>query len=156
MDAVKNWGGQNFHYYSQQGDDLGRRMENAFSLVFELGFDQVIIIGTDLPDIKAQVIDEAFDKFNSSDVVIGPSNDGGYYLLGMKSLHKELFSEIEWSSGSVFIRTISELEKSKVSYSLLDEMVDIDTAEDLNSWVSSASQNSPALILDFVKKNLSI
>jgi rSAM/selenodomain-associated transferase 1 len=101
LEAIKQWTGNEFKYRVQKGKDLGQRMLNAFKLIFENGYEKIVIIGTDAPDLSANHINLAIEKLDSNDVVIGPSNDGGYYLLATKKLHNQLFNEIEWSTDNV-------------------------------------------------------
>jgi rSAM/selenodomain-associated transferase 1 len=135
IELVKQWTENNFNYYSQQGSDLGLRMYNAFDYVLKKGYKKVIIIGTDAPDISMNIIQSAISVLDNYSVVIGPANDGGYYLLGFKSKLVDLFSGIEWSTDSVFDNTIEKLNNSKIKYFMLGELTDIDTMEDLQYWL---------------------
>ncbi len=135
IEQVMNWAGNNFNYYSQQGNDLGLKMYNAFETVFKKGYKKVIIVGTDAPDVSMNLVQSVISVLDNYSVVIGPANDGGYYLLGFKSKLIDLFSGIEWSTNSVFDNTIEKLNRSKINYFMLDELTDIDTAEDLQNWL---------------------
>ncbi len=135
IEQVMQWAGKDFNYYSQQGDDLGLKMYNAFDTVFKKGYKKVIIIGTDAPDVSMKIVRSAISVLDNYSVVIGPANDGGYYLLGFKSKLIDLFSGIEWSTDSVFDDTIKKLNNSKIKYFMLDELTDIDTLEDLQNWL---------------------
>ena len=115
----------------QIGDDLGERMYNAFKDLFGQWAEKVVIVGTDCKELQADIIVEAYKKLNESDVVIGPANDGGYYLLGMNTLYKELFFNKVWSSENVLLDTILDLKKLNVKYELLPVLNDIDYKEDL-------------------------
>ena len=81
---VKNWLGREYRYIPQNGKDLGERMRNGFTEAFEMGFKKVVLIGSDIPDLALEFIEEAFITLNKSDAVIGPAFDGGYYLIGFK------------------------------------------------------------------------
>lgn len=116
----------------QQGEDLGQRMRTAFEEGFKKGYDRICLIGSDLPDISSQLIDQAFQSLAFMDTVIGPSVDGGYYLIGLKRLIPEIFENIEWSTNKVLEQTLEKLTKKKESYFLLETKNDIDTLEDLN------------------------
>lgn len=142
---IREWAGNKFSYYTQKGDNLGDKMYNAFKLIFEKGFKKVIIIGTDLPDINHEIIEEAFSYLETKDCVLGPSNDGGYYLLGFKKKTIDLFSDINWSSDSVLEKTEGKLTQIGATYFLLDEQIDIDTKEDLENWLThfDGSENHP-------------
>jgi rSAM/selenodomain-associated transferase 1 len=135
IEQVMQWAGNNFNYNFQQGNDLGLKMYNAFNTVFKRGYKKVIIIGTDAPDVSMKIMQSAISVLNDHSVVIGPANDGGYYLLGFKSKLIDLFSGIEWSTNSVFDNTIEKLNNAKVNYFVLDELIDIDTLEDLQNWL---------------------
>lgn len=125
------WNTSVFKKEIQQGNDLGERMKNAFTKAFENRFEKVIIIGTDGPQINENILENAFTKLNDYDIIIGPANDGGYYLLGMKKLHSFFFENIRWSTGSVLKETISRCQKNNLSYFLLPELIDIDEEKDL-------------------------
>jgi len=135
IEQVMNWAGNNFNYYSQQGNDLGLKMYNAFETVFKKGYKKVIIVGTDAPDVSMNLVQSVISVLDNYSVVIGPANDGGYYLLGFKSKLIDLFSGIEWSTDSVFNSTIEKLNNSKTHYFVVDELTDIDTLEDLQNWL---------------------
>jgi rSAM/selenodomain-associated transferase 1 len=120
-----------FSKHVQEGSDLGERMLHAFEKVFALGCKKVCIIGSDCYDLKSEMIERAFDELENNDVVVGPSIDGGYYLLGMKQLEKSLFIEKDWGTSTVLDDTISDIEKCSFSYAQLPVLNDIDTIEDL-------------------------
>ena len=116
----------------QVGEELGERMKNAFKDAFLVGdYQKVILIGTDCLEVTTSIIEEAYIQLSSHDVVIGPTKDGGYYLLGMKRPLSYLFENKEWSTDSVFLDTVSDLKKNKVSYSLLETLSDVDEEKDL-------------------------
>ena len=121
-----------FNKNLQQGDDLGERMENAFTELFELGYEQVLIIGSDLLDLSSDDVNKAYDYLNDNDVVIGPAEDGGYYLLGMKKLHSEVFKNKTWGTATVLKNTLNDL-KDSIIY-MLKELNDIDTFEDIKHY----------------------
>lgn len=150
-DLIEKWAGSNFIYYVQSGDDLGRRMTDAFKKVFELGAKKVLIIGTDLPDISAELIVTAAEELNNFDAVIGPAADGGYYLLGLKNNAPELFEKINWSTGTVFKETELKLRKLNLKYKTLKVMNDIDTKKDLISWTESTHSDAAGTLKMKVK-----
>lgn len=113
----------------QSGEDLGERMYNAFKSGFQKGYKKIIIIGSDIYDLNSETIEEAFAELENSDFVIGPAADGGYYLLGMKSISKEIFINKEWGTNSVLKDTLNNLRDKKVK--LLQIKNDIDIYEDL-------------------------
>ena len=115
----------------QQGADLGEKMMNSFKDIFQKGYTKAVIIGTDCPSLDEQIIRTAFESLNEKSVVIGPAYDGGYYLLGMKLLHKNLFQNIAWSTEIVFETTTAICNKFNLSYSVLPLLHDIDEEKDL-------------------------
>ena len=128
---IDSWSAYNVNKMQQSNGDLGNKMHTSFCDCFTLGFDKVIIIGTDCPEIKASHINEAFAALNHTDAVIGPAADGGYYLIGLKSPQLNLFTDIEWSSATVTQKTIEKLNDLSLSYTLLETLHDVDVVEDL-------------------------
>ncbi|HVV02674.1 MAG TPA: TIGR04282 family arsenosugar biosynthesis glycosyltransferase [Puia sp.] len=114
----------------QQGGNLGERMANAFQEVLQEQ-RQAVIIGTDCPELDAQTINQAFSCLASNDVVIGPAADGGYYLLGMKMFHPWLFTDIPWSTPTVFEDTVRRCRQHEVRHHLLPVLHDVDEEKDL-------------------------
>lgn len=123
--------GKTYEYRHQKGGDLGKRMYHAFVDTFAEGFEKVILIGSDIPQIDCSMIEEGFYKLEKSDAVIGPATDGGYYLIGFHKdkLSEDVFKEIEWGEKSVYRETIDKL--SILRYSTVESMSDIDYYEDL-------------------------
>lgn len=124
---------------NQQGKDLGEKMYNAVTYLYENHYNKIVLIGADSPDLPVEYISEAFSRLDSSDVVIGPSEDGGYYLIGMKRPEDYLFKDIPWGSPRVLEGTINILKKQKIPYSLLPEWYDIDNLETLNRYNKAIS-----------------
>lgn len=129
LEEEEGW--SQFDQRLQQGATLGVRMSNAFNEAFEEGTNKVIIIGTDCYDISSTIIAEAFDTLNDNDVVIGPAEDGGYYLLGMKKFHPDFFKNKRWSTETVFIDTLEEVKKLGLKHKNLQTLMDIDTEKEL-------------------------
>ncbi len=115
----------------QKGFDLGARMRHAFGMAFEDSYEKVVIVGSDLYDLKPTHIEDAFEALDDHDIVIGPSLDGGYYLLGMKELHSAVFENKVWGTNSVLKATLNDLKQQNVK--LLEALNDIDTFEDLKA-----------------------
>lgn len=113
----------------QFGVDLGAKMQNAFNQLFELGYKNCIIIGSDIFDFKDFHIQDAFYKLQFSDVVIGPAEDGGYYLLGIKKEIPSIFKNKDWGYSTVLSETLIDLVNYKIDF--LEVLNDIDTIEDL-------------------------
>ncbi|TAN13714.1 MAG: glycosyltransferase [Chitinophagaceae bacterium] len=132
------WDVPGYCKYVQQGDDLGERMEQAFETIFGLGYKKVVIIGSDCYELEPADIKIAFELLSErttsekgTSVVIGPANDGGYYLLGLLQILSEIFGGIQWSAPEVLKDTLHKLGELNKSYALLPELTDIDTASDL-------------------------
>lgn len=114
----------------QQGADLGERMQNAFTILFGMGYSQVVLIGTDCPEITPEIIDNALDCLNRNETVIGPAVDGGYYLIGMDKVLPQLFSQIPWSTDKVFNLTLERIKQENLSHYILPTLSDIDSEKD--------------------------
>jgi rSAM/selenodomain-associated transferase 1 len=123
------WSDRCFQKKLQKGNDLGERMQHAFEMAFKEGYEKVVIVGSDLFDLKSAHIENAFKTLENHNLVIGPSLDGGYYLLGMKVLHSAVFKNKQWGTDSVLETTLKNLEQENVK--LLEALNDIDTFEDL-------------------------
>ena len=123
------WENSLFEKKLQKGADLGERMHHAFDTAFNKGYKKVLIIGSDLFDLTSSLITSAFEALETYDISIGPSLDGGYYLLGMKKLQPEIFKNKKWGTDSVLENTLQDLKKQKIK--LLKALNDIDTLEDL-------------------------
>ncbi|WP_159019364.1 TIGR04282 family arsenosugar biosynthesis glycosyltransferase [Algibacter sp. L3A6] len=144
--AIKNINGDKRIYFSeavventwknnvkvvQQGDSLGDRMSHAFKQGFEDGYDRIVLIGSDLPDITESQINAGLQALKSNEVVFGPAEDGGYYLVGFSKFHDFVFQNKPWSQDNLLEETLSELKENRVSFSTLETLNDIDTFEDL-------------------------
>jgi len=120
-----------FHLNCQNGVDLGEKMANSFHDLFNKGFFRVVVIGTDSPTLPREYISKAFIDLNNADLVIGPSIDGGYYLIGFKEKVLPVFSPVEWGSNKVLLQTEELIKIHNLKLSLLPVHYDIDTIEDL-------------------------
>jgi len=115
----------------QRGADLGDRLTNCFADLFALGFESVAVIGADSPTLPGEYILDAFECFETDDdVVIGPAEDGGYYLIGMRKLHKRIFEDIPWGEAGVLDATVERAKEAELDLVLLSEWYDVDTPED--------------------------
>ena len=132
---VVRWLGDEHTLVPQMGNDLGDRMGNAFKEVFFQGFDRVLLIGSDIPDLPNRLIDEALAALKNYDAVLGPSHDGGYYVIGFRrnAFLPQVFSGITWGTPEVFEQTMGILRKANLSVYTLSVWRDIDTIADLNS-----------------------
>lgn len=134
--AFRTLFGENYRYFPQQGNDLGERMQQSFQQAFHSGLDKAVLIGSDLPDLPEHIVTTAFERLNRFDTVVGPSGDGGYYLLGFrqKTFFPEIFQGITWSTATVCAETLKKIEQEGYSVSLLPEWKDIDHYIDLQRF----------------------
>ena len=115
-----------------QGDgDLGARLSGAIEHVYALGYDRIAIVGSDVPGLSSRIGSEAFKSLSDADITIGPSTDGGYYLIGMSRPIPELFEDIPWSTNMVLKTTVKKARELGLTIELLDILDDVDTPEDL-------------------------
>jgi rSAM/selenodomain-associated transferase 1 len=131
VDRQDMWPDDLYQKQLQQGQDLGQRMQGAFEWAFEKQYGQVVIIGSDCPQLTTAIIEQAFAQLDTSKVVLGPAADGGYYLLGMTTLVPRLFNNKNWSTVTVLSDTLADLQILQLSYSTLPTLHDVDHAEDL-------------------------
>ncbi len=122
---------EKYQKHIQQGNDLGTRMLNAFYDGVEEGYEKVVLIGSDIPEISKKVIDDAFKKLDKEDVVVGPAEDGGYYLIGMKDVHPALFENKEYGHNKVLEELISSINESDLSFATTQKLFDLDTKDDM-------------------------
>ena len=123
------WTATNCKKQIQTKGDLGQKMLAAFQFGFSLGYQKILIIGSDLYSLRPKHIESAFEQLENYDVVIGPALDGGYYLLGLNFIIPKIFKQKQWSTSSVLKETLSDLKEFNVN--LLEPLNDIDTYEDL-------------------------
>ncbi len=126
-----NWSSDDFMKYVQKEGELGVKMEHAFETVLLQGYEQAMIIGSDCAELTSEIVENGFKLLTQNDVVIGPAEDGGYYLLGMKKLYREFFHAKQWSTESVCADTLKDIENLQLTYQLLPTLSDIDHEEDL-------------------------
>jgi rSAM/selenodomain-associated transferase 1 len=115
----------------QRGAGLGAALAGAFESHIQAGFDHVVLIGSDTPTLPASFLDDAYAALDRCEVVLGPSRDGGYYLLAMRRLHPTLFEDISWSTELVRDQTLERAEASGLRVQLLPPWYDVDTPQDL-------------------------
>ncbi|PJZ68984.1 transferase [Leptospira perolatii] len=145
--SFEDWGKNSPTKLIQQGSDLGEKMHNAFLHCFRNGARSAIIIGSDCPGLHSIHIMEAFRILEQNDAVLGPANDGGYYLIGLNQDVPSLFQNMEWSTNRVFAESLERLQWARKHVGILPKLSDLDTIEDLREWESkggfSWSKNSP-------------
>lgn len=131
--ADDNWNPLFYERRVQMGPDLGERMYRAFADGFAAGYEHICIIGSDCYELTREIIRQAFEKLEANDVVIGPAEDGGYYLLGLKCLNEALFTGKTWSTSSVLLDTLNNIKEAGQSVALLPELTDVDEEKDLRT-----------------------
>ncbi len=132
IDTDDYWNEKIYEKYLQSEGNIGDRMKDAIKQAFEQGAGKVVLIGSDTPEIDEIIIGKAFRSLDAHDIILGPANDGGYYLIGMKHPIAKLFDGKQWGGNLVMQETLQEIKELHLSYKLLPELIDIDTLEDLN------------------------
>ena len=110
-------------------------MSAAISIVLK-HHTKVVIIGSDCPKLSHDIIAKSFDSLDTTDIVVGPAKDGGYYLLGCKKVVDALFENIPWSTSMVLAQTIKKINDESLTFHLLEPLADIDTEEDWNRYIT--------------------
>lgn len=130
-------------YFPQKGNSIGEKMANAFEEMFAKGYEQVVLVGSDIPHILVSSIKQAFKDLENSDVVINPTTDGGYYLIGFNKLenYKEIFNIEKYGGEDVLTSTIAKIEDIKYSYTLGEKNFDIDVWSDLKALGNILDKN---------------
>lgn len=131
INDADSWDNNRYRKEIQKGEDLGERIRNAFAHLFAAGYTTVQVIGSDCYELTEEIIQSGFEKLAEAQVVIGPSVDGGYYLLGMQAPLKDLFCHKQWSTASVFADTVADIRSHSFSYALLPLLSDVDEAKDI-------------------------
>jgi rSAM/selenodomain-associated transferase 1 len=121
----------NWTVVPQHGGDLGERMSRLFEAAFAAGFERVVLIGSDSPDLPTGRVEQAFQRLLEYPVVIGPSSDGGYYLIGASRSIPPIFDDMPWSTSSLADCTIRRLGQAGIACSLLEPWRDVDDHADL-------------------------
>ena len=133
-----------FKLFAQKGGDLGQRLNNVFIEMLAKGYDAVSIIDSDTPDLPVSLVKQSFQTLMSErvDAVFGPCDDGGYYLVGMRRPHPELFQDIPWSTPAVLTITLERAAKLGIRTKLLPGWNDLDTFEDLIDFYAKHKNQS--------------
>lgn len=118
-----------FEVVAQLEGNLGEKMSHVFKTCFQKGFQKVVLIGSDIDGLEVRQLEEAFHALDTDDLVIGPTYDGGYYLIGMNNF-ADLFSDIEWSTSNVLFDSLQRAERLNKSVKLIEKLNDIDTFQD--------------------------
>jgi rSAM/selenodomain-associated transferase 1 len=157
--SVVRWLGTQNTYLPQTGTGLGERMENAFTQVFSEGFEKVLIIGSDIPNLPRSIIANALESLSTRDAVIGPSFDGGYYLIGFRhnTFSPAVFDHIEWGTDTVLFQTLKRFDKTHI-VQIMPLWRDIDNLLDIKGLlersVHTPFENSRTI--SFIKRSRKI
>jgi len=117
--------------FPQSEGDIGMKMHHSLRIAFANGYEKAAVVGVDIPDLLAQTIEKAFALLDGTDIVFGPTRDGGYYLVGMKRPHKEIFEGITWSTDKTLDETLKKTEELGLKTAFTETLYDIDTPDDL-------------------------
>lgn len=137
-----------WHLQSQGSGDLGERLELFFKTRFQAGNSKVVVIGTDSPTVPGSYLSQATRLLDSHDVVLGPTEDGGYYLVAAKEYVPPIFNGIAWSTERVWQQTIARLQDFRVKFAVLPTWYDVDNIEDLQRLrvELTATDQNPAVV----------
>lgn len=130
VDTHDDWPGRDFIKMVQIGEDLGERMALAFDRAFARHHRRVVVIGSDCPELTTEILRQAFAALETHEVVIGPTTDGGYYLLGLRNPQTTLFAGMTWSVDTVYEETMKRAAARGLSVKALPELSDVDYLED--------------------------
>ncbi len=131
---MRDWLGETWVYRAQRNGDLGERMAHAIQAGFAAGKRPIVLIGTDCPGLSSAHLRLAFQYLRNHDIVIGPSHDGGYYLLGLRRMVEELFSGIAWGGRRVYAQTLKKAASAGLRIRELPPLPDVDHPQDLDFW----------------------
>lgn len=144
----------NLNLLAQNGNDLGERMLNAFEFAFDNDSDSVVMIGTDSPTFPPDFIKKAFAYLEQNNAVLGKTEDGGFYLIGLQKLDKRIFANVEWSSEKTFEQTKNNLTNLEFSLAELPIWYDVDEPKDLERlWKDELLQEFAPKTAEWLKTN---
>lgn len=147
-------------WFPQADGDLGARLIAAFNRAFRAGASKVVVIGSDCPDLTSNILRKAFACLDDAQAVLGPAEDGGYYLVGLREPMPHLFTKMEWSGPEVLERTLDHVRLRDESFRLLPVRSDVDTFDDFKALArrlcsgESVAPHSFAAILDLIDEGL--
>ena len=137
--------------FPQKGEDLGEKMFNAINQVLLKGYKKVVLIGSDIPDLSAKDIQTSFQILEEHDIVLGPTYDGGYYLVGMKTSNEKIFRiPKKWGGKSVLESTIDIGNEQNLTIGLSPKYRDIDTKEDLFEFERKYENSKPSHTMKWI------
>lgn len=129
-------------FFPQEGADLGEKMHHAICAVLERGYGAAVLTGADLPRMRAAHLESGFAALEKSDIAIGPTSDGGYYLVGMKAPHRAIFENQQYGGSTVLENTVAAGKAAGLTVALADSCDDVDTPEDLRALTRQLSPES--------------
>jgi hypothetical protein len=137
---MQKWGGKDLCYYPQSKGDIGCRMADAFKVSFQSDLTPTLLIGTDCPDLSGDLAVKAFEALREHDLVLGPTSDGGYCLIGLSQEIPQLFTDVPWGTDRVLQKTLCIARDLGLRVFLLDPLHDVDRPEDLPVWENAVRQ----------------
>ncbi len=140
LPEIEPWLSCGWRAWPQGEGDLGARLQRAFAEAFAAGARRVVVVGSDCPDVCAEDIREAWQALATADVVLGPANDGGYWLIGLAQPQPRLFADMSWSKAEVFCQTVERAGSFGLRVAQLRQLADVDTAADWQNFVAGFSQ----------------
>jgi rSAM/selenodomain-associated transferase 2/rSAM/selenodomain-associated transferase 1 len=143
---MQQWLGPDISCLRQGSGDLGKRMARSFRKALQAGMDRVVLVGTDVPVISPRILLEAFEALVHSDLVLGPARDGGYYLIGLRRVYRQLFVDMPWGTEKVLQKTMRIADELGLSVVLLETLDDVDRPEDLHLWKKVSQPHPPQRI----------
>lgn len=133
-------------FFVQENGDIGKRMSHAFEEIFNSGYNHAVLVGSDIPHLPLSSVLDSFEQLEFNDVILGPSDDGGYYLVGLNKPIPALFSDLTWSNDQVFDHTLKKVEQHHLKSYLLKQLSDIDDYHSLKKvylQLQGAEKSSP-------------
>lgn len=131
-EIARQFGGEpGWSFHPQGSGDLGERMHRFFERTFQQGYSRGMILGTDSPTMPLKFVNQAYHLLRLHDVVLGPTEDGGYYLVAARNRVPEIFADISWSTNLVWKQTVAKLQQHHVNFAVLPTWYDVDRGEDL-------------------------
>jgi len=142
-----------FHIAVQEGNNLGERMDGAFRRAFGWGARRVVIFGSDSPTLRPEIVQNAFYRLCDYDVALGPTDDGGYYLIGCRRFQERLFQGVEWSTPRTFEETLANTMTLGLRVAVLERWFDLDEWKDVERLLAAARRREslPAHLAAFLK-----
>lgn len=136
--AKDKWSEEHYDKHLQSSGSLSEKLTNAFEQVFEEGYERVVMMSPDCPELTGARVKQAFTLLKAKDFVIGPLTDGGYYIIGMNEFHPEVFDGMKFGHDQVWEKTVERIEEMGASYRLLEETFDVDYADDITPKLKKA------------------